>query len=121
DTPDAAAGEGADVSQTERTELTPRPTASTLPGAPTASVPRPVAERSADEIERDIEVTRDRLAEAIDELSERRHPKAIAHRAADKAKLTVIDERGQPRTNRVAAIAGTVAAIAAIVIWRRRR
>jgi hypothetical protein len=78
-------------------------------------------ERSADEIERDIELTRVRLTESIDELTQRLHPKAIAHRAVDRAKLTVIDERGQPRSNRLAAIAGAVAALAAIVIWRRRR
>jgi hypothetical protein len=90
-----------------------------VPPAPVAS-PKPAEPRSAAEIERDIEATRERLAVSIDELADRVSPKNVAKRGVEKAKLTVVDETGAPRTTRLAAVGAAVAAIAGIVLWRRR-
>ena len=92
-----------------------------VPAPATApAVPPPSASRTPDEIERDIEATRVRLASSIDELADRVSPKNVAKRGADKARLTVVDETGAPRTTRLAAIGAAVAAVAGIVLWRRR-
>ena len=88
--------------------------------APVPAPPPPAKARSAEEIERDIEATRARLATSIDELADRVSPKNVAKRGADKARLTVVDETGAPRTSRLAAVGAAVAAVAGIVLWRRR-
>jgi hypothetical protein len=73
-----------------------------------------------EEIERDIEATRARLAASIDELADRVSPKSVAKRSAEKARLSLVDESGAPRTTRLAAIGAVVVAVAGIVLWRRR-
>jgi hypothetical protein len=89
--------------------------------APAPAPPaKPTEARSPAEIERDIEATRVRLASSIDELADRVSPKNVAKRNVDRAKLVVLDESGAPRTNRIAALGAAVAAIAGIVLWRRR-
>ena len=108
----------------------PKPVASPLAVSPVVSAARPAAapvspqpaapQRTPAEIERDIEATRARLAGSIDELADRVSPKNVAKRGADKAKLTVVDEGGAPRTGRLAAIGGAVAAVLGLVVWRRR-
>ncbi len=79
------------------------------------------ATRSPDEIERDLEQARRRLAGTIDQLADRVSPKAVAQRSADKAKLQVIDASGAPRTNRIVAIGAAVVGWIALTVWRRRR
>lgn len=88
--------------------------------APPPAVSAPVASRSPAEIEREIEATRARLATSIDELAVRVSPKNVAKRGADKARLTVVDETGAPRTSRIAAIGSGVVAVVGLVLWRRR-
>ena len=104
--------------QTAVTRTTGTPTVVAV--APPPSL-RPAGPRTPDQIERDIELTRARLAGTIDELGYRVKPATIAKRTADKAKATVIDETGAPRTNRIAVIGGAVAAVIGLVVWRRRR
>ena len=87
------------------------------PPAPSSGV---AAQPLDAEIERDIEATRARLAASIDELADRVSPKNVAKRGADKARLTVVDETGAPRTGRLAAVGAAVAAVVGIVLWRRR-
>lgn len=111
-------------------ERTAARTAAPRPAVPVASrpavVPAPpapspsAASRTPAEIERDIEATRARLAISIDELADRVSPKNVAKRGAEKARLTVVDETGSPRTSRIAAIGAAVATVAGIVLWRRR-
>lgn len=79
------------------------------------------ATRSPDDIERDLEQARRRLATTIDQLADRVSPKAVAQRSADKAKLQVIDESGAPRVERIAAIGAAVLGWIALTVWRRRR
>lgn len=89
------------------------------PPAPPAAKPAGPS-RTPAEIEREIEATRARLASSIDELADRVSPKNVAKRSADKAKLTVIDEGGDPRVGRLAAIGSAVVAVLGLVVWRRR-
>jgi hypothetical protein len=78
-----------------------------------------------DAIERDIEATRARLAETVDQLSVRVHPKTIVRRAGDDAGARLHDAAytpdGQPRTERLAAVGAALAALIALVVWRKLR
>jgi len=78
-------------------------------------------ERSAAEIEAEIERTRQRLAGTVDAIAERVKPANVARRGAEAAKAQVLDEQGQVRTRRAAGIAAAVAAVVALMVWRRRR
>jgi uncharacterized protein with ATP-grasp and redox domains len=78
-------------------------------------------ERSPAEIEAEIERTRMRLAGTVDAIAERVKPANVARRTADSARAQVMDEHGQLRTTRAAAIAGAAVALAALILWRRRR
>ena len=76
-------------------------------------------------IERDIEATRARLSETVDELAVRIHPKTIAQRSADDARARLHDAvytpEGQPRTERLAAAGAALVVLIALVVWRRVR
>ncbi|MFE5582903.1 DUF3618 domain-containing protein [Kitasatospora sp. NPDC101155] len=101
-------------------------------------------ERTTAQIEADIERTRDRLAETLDELAVRIHPSTVSAQVKAKAMATVeekagrayvaanglvekvraqfVDEKGQPRRERVvpAALVG-VGLVLLIASSRRRR
>lgn len=98
-----------------------KPTGGTaaLPAVPVAV--RAPGPRTPDQIEADIESTRARLAGTIDELGYRVKPATIAKRGVDRAKSTVVDETGAPRTSRIASIGGAVAAVVAFVVWRKSK
>jgi hypothetical protein len=72
------------------------------------------------EIEAEIEVQRDHLAETVDQLTHKLDVKAQAkERAADlKDRATTSD--GRPRPALLAAVAGAVAVTGLLVWWRRR-
>ncbi|GAB2488480.1 DUF3618 domain-containing protein [Jatrophihabitans fulvus] len=63
-----------------------------------------MAERSADDIKRDIERSRAQLATAVDQLAYRTHPK----RVAERAKQTVREKLQTPQGQAIAAGAGGV-------------
>lgn len=84
------------------------------------TVPRQVP-RSPDQIERDIEATRERLAATVDELATRVKPKNLARQAGESARAQVVDPSGALRTDRVAVIAVLGMLFAALVLLRRRR
>ena len=80
------------------------------------------------QIEADIEATRVRLAGTVDELATRVQPKEIARRSAEdikaKAYSATHTDDGKLRTERVAAIGGAaalLAALASVRILRRRK
>jgi hypothetical protein len=76
-------------------------------------------------IERDIEATRARLADTVDQLAVRVHPKTITQRAGDDARARLHDALytpdGKPRTERLAAIGAALAALVALVVWRKAK
>ena len=80
-----------------------------------------LAARTPAQIEADIVATRARLAGTVDAIADKVKPANVARRGVDAAKAQVVDERGQLRPERVAAIAVAVAAIVGLLLWRRSR
>ena len=94
------------------------------PGSGTSYEARPPApgkDRTPAEIEAEIERTRLRLAGTVDAIADRVKPGNVARRGAEAARSQVVDERGQPRTARIAALAGAAVAVGVVLFWRRSR
>ena len=88
--------------------------------------------RSPDQIEADIEQTRERLAGTVNEIADRVSPanvvrrktegiRTFADRAVTTAKAQVVDPRGAVRTERVVALGATAIAAVGLLVWRRLR
>lgn len=96
-------------------------TASTPKGA---SVPVPDTKgtktRTPEQIEADITATRARLASTVDELVDRAHPRNVAKRQVEQAKAQVFDERGELRTQKLAAVGGAVVAVLGVLLTIRK-
>ena len=94
---------------------------------PPATTPNGGGDRGPKEIERDIELTRERLATTIDEISERVKPANVARRGKESLEAQIRTPDGQLRTERVAiaaAVAGSLVAlrlVRAIRAYRRAR
>ena len=73
-----------------------------------------------DALVEEIEQIRLRLADTVDELVVRAHPRAIAHRAVDKVKGHFIDETGSPRMETIVPVVAGVAAVVAGMVFIRR-
>lgn len=72
-------------------------------------------------IEDEIEATRARLAENIDELLHRSSPKTIARREVRSVKGFFVDElTGSPRTDNILKVVGGVVGFVALVVVVRR-
>ncbi len=78
-----------------------------------------MAERT-DAIEQDIEETRERLAETIDQLVVRTSPKNIVRREVATVRATFVDEHGNPRTENILKAVGAVAGFVAVLVLIRR-
>ena len=73
-----------------------------------------------DSIESEIEATRARLAETIDQLVHRSSPKTIVSREVAGFKAKFVDADGNPRTDNILKVAGGVAGFFTIVFVIRR-
>ena len=77
-----------------------------------------------DALERIIDARRRHLAETVDELVVRAHPKAIARRTTADAKQRAVglvsDDSGNLRYERVAAVAAAAVLLLVLVVVRRR-
>ena len=72
-------------------------------------------------LEREIESTRDRLADTIDQLIYRAHPKTIVKHEVNSIKANFVDPRtGQPRTDNILKVAGVVVGVIALFSLIRR-
>jgi hypothetical protein len=72
-------------------------------------------------LERDIETTRDRLAETIDQLVYRAHPKTIVSREVSSIKAYFVDPlSGSPRTGNILKVAGGVIGLVTLFAVVRR-
>ena len=81
---------------------------------------QPADSRQPETIENEIEATRDRLADTIDQLAFRANPKNIARREIAKVKAFFVDDSGSPRTENILKVAGGVAgAVAVLVVIRK--
>ncbi len=75
---------------------------------------------SPETIERELEETRERLAETIDELVDRTNPKNVARRELASIKATFVDAEGNPRTDNILKVAGGVAGFVVILVVIRQ-
>jgi hypothetical protein len=77
-----------------------------------------------DALERIIAARRQHLAETVDELAVRAHPKALARRTTEDAKQRAVglvsDDSGNLRYERVAAVAAAAVLLVVLVVVRRR-
>lgn len=76
-------------------------------------------------IEAEIEATRARLADTVDQLAVRIHPKEIARRgsqgAQERLRAAAMTPDGQPRVERLAAVGAAVIVLLVLTVWRHRR
>ena len=75
---------------------------------------------SASTIERDMEQTRERLAETIDELLYRTSPKTVVRREIAAVKGYFVDAEGNPRTENILKVVGGVAGFVGVLVMIRR-
>ena len=73
-----------------------------------------------DTLESEIEATRERLANTIDQLVYRASPKTIARREVAGLKATFVDAQGNPRTDNILKAAGAVAGFVVLVVVLRK-
>ena len=78
------------------------------------------ANRTPQDLEHDIEQTRDRLADTLDELLFRIKPKTIVQRQIEETKSHFVDAEGNVRTERVAAVVGAAVGVVAFFAVVRR-
>jgi hypothetical protein len=72
-------------------------------------------------IEADIEAQREHLADTVDQLAHKLDVKAQAKERAAQVKDRATTDDGKPRPRLLAAVAGGAAAVAGLLVWRRRR
>ena len=89
--------------------------------ADAAASDAPPPPRSMDEIEAELQATRDRLAGRIDDLTEYVKPANIVERQKNKLKSVFVDEYGGIKPDRVLMAAGIVVAVVGLRVLRRRR
>ena len=77
------------------------------------------ADQSLDSLEREIEATRERLADTIDQLVYRASPKTIARREVNAVKAHYVAPDGSPRTDNILKTAGVVAGVVAVFVALR--
>ena len=79
------------------------------------------ADQSLDSLEREIEATRERLADTIDQLVYRASPKTIAKREVSSVKAYFVDPvTGQPRTDNIVKVAAGVGGFIALMLIIRK-
>lgn len=79
------------------------------------------AEKSGlDSLESEIEATRERLAQTIDQLAYRASPKTIVRREVASVKAHYVDVNGNPRTDNILKTAGAVAGFIAVIVVIRK-
>jgi hypothetical protein len=76
-------------------------------------------DQSLDSLEREIEATRERLADTIDQLVYRASPKTIARREVNAVKAYYVAPDGSPRTDNILKTAGVVAGVVAVFVALR--
>jgi hypothetical protein len=77
-------------------------------------------ERSPEAIEKDLEATREQLADTIDQLLYRASPKTIVKREIASIRAFFVDPQGNPRTDNILKVAGGVAGFVAFVVVIRK-
>ncbi|HSE08808.1 MAG TPA: DUF3618 domain-containing protein [Nocardioidaceae bacterium] len=81
---------------------------------------KPADTRAPDTIEHEIEATRDRLADTIDQLLYRTSPKTIAKREAASFKAFFVDPVTGPRTDNILKVAAGVGGFVGLMLIVRK-
>jgi hypothetical protein len=76
--------------------------------------------RGLESLENDIEATRARLADTIDQLVYRASPKTIARREVASLKAVYVAPDGSPRTDNMLKTAGAVVGFVTLMVVLRR-
>ena len=76
--------------------------------------------RGLESLENDIEATRARLADTIDQLVYRASPKTIARRELASLKAVYVAPDGSPRTDNMLKTAGAVVGFVTLMVVLRR-
>jgi len=79
-----------------------------------------VSKAESDDLVNEIEQIRDRLADNVDALIDRAHPKTIARRTLSGIKGRFIGPDGSPKVGAIAPVAGAVAAVVVVLAVLRR-
>jgi sulfur carrier protein ThiS len=73
------------------------------------------------DLEREIEETRQRLADTIDQLTFRAHPRTVVSREAAAVKAAFVDPAsGAPRTDNILKVVGGVVGVVALFVVIRK-
>jgi hypothetical protein len=78
------------------------------------------SDQSLTQAEAEIEATRERLAQSIDELLERTSPKNIVRREVAQFKAFFVDAHGNPRTENILKVVAGVAGVVGVVVVIRK-
>jgi anti-sigma factor RsiW len=81
---------------------------------------KPASARTPEEIEAEIAATRERLASTVDELVDKAHPRNVVKRQVEQARSQVFDAEGNLRTEKIATVAGAIAAVLVVLLLIRR-
>jgi hypothetical protein len=76
--------------------------------------------RGLDSLESEIEATRDRLADTIDQLVYRASPKTVVRREIATLKAVYVAPDGSPRTDNMLKTAGAVVGFVALMVALRK-
>ena len=79
-----------------------------------------MGDRNLSSIESDIEVTRERLANTIDQLVYRTSPKTIARREVNQVKAYFVAPDGSPRTENIVKVAGGIVGVVVVFTLIRK-
>lgn len=79
-----------------------------------------MGDRNLSSIESDIEATRERLANTIDQLAYRTSPKTLAKREVNQVKGFFVDAQGVPRQDNIVKVVGGVAGVVLVFVLIRK-
>jgi len=74
-----------------------------------------------EDIQKDIEAQREKLAETVDQLAAKLDVKSQAKAKVAQARDVVTTDEGKPRPDLLAGAGVAVAALVILIIWRQRR
>lgn len=80
-----------------------------------------MAENTSDEIARELQETRERLSKSVDDLQDYVRPTNVANRGMEKVSGFFVDEQGQPRAERIAAVGAGVLAFFGVAMKSRSK
>jgi Protein of unknown function (DUF3618) len=79
--------------------------------APNDTASTEATARTPEQIQADIDAAQRRLADQVDELSDRLQPQALAEDAVGNVKKIFVEEDGSPKVKPIAIAAGAVTAL----------